>query len=75
MCDLCGELVRRAVNSAAKGNVEETVRMNELVESIFGEFIQFDLRNSELRKKSDGLKYHLNKLETVLYDLSVHKRN
>jgi len=75
LCDLCGELVRRAVNAAAKGDVDETLLIKSLVEDIFGLFLQFDLRNSELRKKSDGLKYHLNKLETVVYDLKVHKRS
>ncbi|HLC85101.1 MAG TPA: hypothetical protein VJB12_00770 [Candidatus Nanoarchaeia archaeon] len=75
LCDLCGELVRRGVNSAAKGNTKETQRMKELVERIFGEFLNFDLRNNELRKKADGIKYNLNKLEDVLYDLKIHQRS
>lgn len=75
LCDLCGELVRRAINSAAQGDVEMTKKMKDLVADIFAQFLQYDLRNSELRKKSDGLKYHLNKLEEILYDLSIHSRS
>lgn len=36
-----------------------------------GQFLQFDLRNSSLRKKYDGLKYTLKRLEQTLYELSL----
>jgi len=75
ICDLCGELVRRAINCAAKGETQETQRIKTLVEEIFGQFLQFDFRGGELRKKSDSIKYHLNKLEDVLYDLKIHGRS
>lgn len=32
---------------------------------------QFDFRNGALRKKFDGLKYTLKKLESTLYELSL----
>ncbi len=36
-----------------------------------GQFLQFDFRNSPLRKRYDGLKYTLKKLENTLYELSL----
>lgn len=43
----------------------------DLVDAMLGEMLQFDLRNGALRKKYDGLKYTLKKLENVLYELSL----
>eukprot|EP00898_Chlorokybus_atmophyticus_P003410 jgi/Chlat1/406/Chrsp10S01531 len=33
--------------------------------------LSFDFRNTPLRKKYDSLKYNLNKLESLMYDLSL----
>lgn len=68
ICDLTGELARKAVMIAHKDSAE-VGRIKDLVEDIFGEFLKFDLRNNELRKKSDSIKWNLNKLEEVMYDL------
>jgi len=75
LCDLCGEVVRRAISCAGKGRIDETKMLTKFIQDMFGEFLQFDFRNSDLRRKADGMKYHLNKLEDVLYDLSIHKRS
>ncbi|MBT7927970.1 hypothetical protein HN695_06565, partial [Candidatus Woesearchaeota archaeon] len=32
-----------------------------------------DLRNGELRKKSDAIKWNLKKIEDILYDISMKK--
>lgn len=68
ICDLTGELTRKAVTIAHKDD-KEVERIKNLVEEIFGEFLKFNLRNSELRKKSDSIKWNLKKLEEVVYDL------
>lgn len=70
LCDLTGELVRKAVNDVIRKNVESAKKIKELVSQIYGEFLKFDLRNGELRKKADQIKYNLMKLEDVMYDLS-----
>jgi predicted translin family RNA/ssDNA-binding protein len=51
-------------------NFGEALKIKEVVDEIYGEFLQFDLRNSELRKKSDQIKWSLKKLEEISYDLS-----
>ncbi len=71
LCDLTGELVRKAVNHIIKENYQEAVKIKDLVEGIYGEFLHFELRNSELRKKSDAIKYNLKKLEELIYDLKI----
>ncbi len=73
VCDLTGELTRRAVSLATKRKFKEVEEIKNFVEDIYGEFLKFDLRNGQLRKKSDSIKWNLKKLEEVLYDLN--KRN
>lgn len=68
ICDLTGELTRKAVTIAHK-DPKEVEKIKNLVEELFGEFLKFDLRNSELRKKSDSIKWNLKKLEEVIYDI------
>jgi len=71
LCDLTGELARRAVNAVIRKEFSELSLVHKAVEGIYGEFLQFDLRNGELRKKSDAIKWNLKKIEEVLYDVRV----
>jgi len=68
ICDLTGELTRKAVTIANK-EPKEVEKIKDLVEEIFGEFIKFNLRNGELRKKADSIKWNLKKLEEIMYDI------
>lgn len=68
ICDLTGELARKAVTIAHKDD-KEVEKIKNIVEEIFGEFLKFNLRNSGLRKKSDSIKWNLKKLEEVMYDV------
>ena len=74
LSDFTGELVRKAVMLAGKGEVEKVTKIKELVDEIYGEMIGFDLRNSELRRKFDAVKYNLKKLEDLVLDLQIKKR-
>lgn len=73
LCDLTGELVRKAVADVIKKKFDEVKKIKKLVEDIYGEFLKFDLRNGELRKKSESIKWNLNRLEEIEYGLSVRK--
>lgn len=42
-----------------------------LCHELFGELVQFDLRNGSLRKKFDGVKYDVRKMDDILYELSL----
>ena len=37
------------------------------------QYLKFDFRNSQLRRKYDGLKYTLKNMETMLYELSLSR--
>ncbi|MCM2325159.1 MAG: hypothetical protein NDI94_01740 [Candidatus Woesearchaeota archaeon] len=71
LCDLTGELARRAVFSVVEEDFKEVEKVKEIVSEIYEEFLKFDLRNGELRKKSDSIKWNLKKIEEVLYDLKI----
>ena len=71
LCDLTGELTRRAVRLATKKKSKEVEKIKVFVEEIFGEFLKFNLRNGHLRKKFDSIKWNLKKLEEIMYDVKV----
>ena len=73
LCDLSGELVRRAINSATKGKVDASFFIKDFLQDLYGELLQFDFRNGELRRKFDGIKYDLQKLESLAFELSRRK--
>src|SRR3989344_1096862 len=75
LCDLTGELVRKAVYDVIHKKFDEAAKIKELVHDIYGEFLKLNLRNGELRKKSDSIKWNLKKLEEVMYDISMKGRN
>ena len=75
ICDLTGELVRKAIYDVIHKKFDEAERIKELVHDIYGEFLKLHLRNGELRKKSDSIKWNLKKLEEVMYDISMRGRN
>lgn len=73
ICDLTGELSRKAVNSIIKHKIRDAEKIKELVEEIYGELIKFNLTNGHLRKKYDSIKYNLKKLEEMMYDIKIKK--
>lgn len=74
LCDLTGELVRKAVYDVIHKKFDEAEKIKELVHEIYGEFLKLHLRNGELRKKSDSIKWNLKKLEEVMYDIEMKGR-
>lgn len=73
LCDLTGELVRKAVNDIINKNYKHVLKIKDVVADIYGEFLSLDLRNGELRIKSDSIKYNLKKLEDLVLELKLKK--
>jgi predicted translin family RNA/ssDNA-binding protein len=71
ICDLTGELARRAVFSVVNENYNEVKKIQEFAEIIHNEFLEFELRNGEIRKKSDSIKWNTKKIEEIMYDLKI----
>ncbi|NTV23230.1 MAG: hypothetical protein HGA85_02540 [Nanoarchaeota archaeon] len=71
LSDLTGELARRAVFSVVNEDFAEVTKISEFVHVIHDEFSDFALRNGELRKKQDSVKWNTKKIEDILYDLKI----
>lgn len=73
IADFTGEMSKRAVVLATKGNFDEVKIIKNSIEEIHELFLSFDFRSGELRKKAESIKYNLSKVENVLYDISMRK--
>lgn len=65
------ELSRLATNAVTLGDHELAVRISGFVKDMHAGFQLLNLKNDILRKRVDGVKYHVKKVEDVVYDLSV----
>lgn len=70
ICDLTGELTRRAISLATEGKLKEVLEVKETVQDIVGELIKFDLVG-KLRNKYDEAKRNLKRLEEIVYDMKI----
>ncbi len=71
LCDLSGELVRMAVNHTINKRFDEALEIKNVVEELYGEFLRFNLRGGNLRKKSDSIKWNLKKLEDLALQIRM----
>jgi predicted translin family RNA/ssDNA-binding protein len=71
LCNLCNELSRLAVNSVTSEDYSRPVRIAEFLNSLHTGFRLLNLKNDNLRKRFDSIKYDLKKVEEVVYDLSI----
>ncbi len=74
LIDLTGELVRKAINSAIKGDYKTSVKLKDLVSDLYDELLLFDFAGGELRKKFDSVKYDLKKLDDLVLSLKLSKK-
>ncbi|KAL3479246.1 recombination hotspot-binding protein [Aspergillus californicus] len=65
------ELARLAVNSVTLGDYERPMQISNFIKDLFSGFQLLNLKNDILRKRSDGIKYSVKKVEDVVYDLSL----
>lgn len=72
ICDLTGELVRLAINQAAKGKPDEVSRIKGIISDIMSELVEFDM-TGYMRTKYDQAKTNLRKIEQVDYEIKLRK--
>ncbi|EDR13716.1 uncharacterized protein LACBIDRAFT_308999 [Laccaria bicolor S238N-H82] len=70
---LVNELSRLAVNAVTLGNFDEPIRISIFVKNVFAGFSMLNLKNDTLRRRYDGLKYDIKKIEEVVYDVSLRR--
>eukprot|EP00301_Raphidiophrys_heterophryoidea_P020933 c5497_g1_i1.p1 GENE.c5497_g1_i1~~c5497_g1_i1.p1 ORF type:complete len:448 (-),score=111.38 c5497_g1_i1:74-1417(-) len=68
---LIHDLARYSVGRAIKHDTVSVTLAREVTDQVMNEFLKFDFRNGPLRRKYDGIKYGLRKIENILYELSV----
>lgn len=60
-----------AVNSVTSGDYTRPLRISNFINELDSGFRLLNLKNDPLRKRYDGLKYDVKKIEEVVYDLSI----
>lgn len=71
LLQLSSELSRFAVNSVTFGDYTKPIRIAQFVNELNAGFRLLNLKNDNLRKRFDALKYDVKKVEEVVYDLSI----
>eukprot|EP00727_Mastigamoeba_balamuthi_P012576 m51a1_g7941 putative translin (232) ;mRNA; r:111612-112457 len=75
LCGVPAELSRLAVNCVTHGDYASPGRIAAFVTELHDGFRMLNLKNDFLRKRFDGIKYDVKKIEEVMYDLSVRGLN
>lgn len=65
------DLSRFAVNSVTLGDYNRVLALQSFIGSINSGYRQLNLKNDALRKKFDGLKYSVKRIEEIVYDLTI----
>jgi translin len=71
VCDLVGELGRNSRDSGIKEDYDTVKRIREFVNDLYSELMQFNFRNGELRKKVDGIRHELQKIDNLVFSLKM----
>ncbi|KAL9580912.1 MAG: hypothetical protein Q9212_004216 [Teloschistes hypoglaucus] len=71
LISLIEELARLAVNSVTLGDYQRPLQISKFVKDLHAGFQILNLKNDALRRRSDGIKYNVKKIEDVVYDLSL----
>ncbi|OQV12706.1 putative Translin [Hypsibius exemplaris] len=71
LLSLASELSRYCVNRVTAGDYKSPGKIFTFLGELGGGFRLLNLKNSELRRRFDALKYDEKKVEEVIYDLSV----
>ncbi len=70
LCDVPGEILRFAIKSATERNISEVKRCYKTTEEIINELVDMNLTGYN-RQKFDQAKQALNKLQQVVYEVSL----
>ncbi|WFC98276.1 Translin-1 [Malassezia yamatoensis] len=71
LISMMNELPRLAMNSVTAGDFASPVQIAAFVKQLHAAFQVLNLKNDALRKRFDGLKYDVKRVEEILYDLRL----
>ena len=69
--NLASELSRLCVNCVIAGDYDTPKKIGDFMSDLDAAFRLLNLKNDAVRKRFDGLKYDLKKVEEVVYDLQI----
>lgn len=65
------ELARLAPNAVTLGDYARPLQISKFLKDVHAGFQLLNLKNDLLRRRVDGVKYSVKKVEDVVYDLSL----
>ncbi|KAJ2411211.1 Translin-1, partial [Coemansia sp. RSA 2530] len=68
---LFNELSRLAVNSVIVNDIQRPQEISAFASDLYAGFQLLNLKNDNLRRRFDSIKYDIKKIEEVQYDLRV----
>ncbi|WFD37521.1 Translin-1 [Malassezia japonica] len=71
LISMVNELPRLAMNAVTSGDFEAPVRIAAFVKQLHAAFQVLNLKNDILRKRFDGLKYDVKRVEEIIYDIRL----
>lgn len=71
LISLSSELSRLAITSVINENYDLVLIISSFVDELHSGFQKFNLKNDSLRRRFDGIKYDVKKIEEVIYNLSL----
>ncbi|XP_059646861.1 uncharacterized protein LOC132293407 [Cornus florida] len=71
ICFMSNELPRYVVNQVTSGDYDCPRKVLKFLTDLHAAFRMLNLRNDFLRKKFDGMKYDLRRVEEVFYDVKI----
>ncbi|XP_010684091.1 uncharacterized protein LOC104898685 isoform X2 [Beta vulgaris subsp. vulgaris] len=71
ICFMSNELPRYVVNRVTYGDYDSPKKVLNFLTDLHAAFRMLNLRNDFLRKKFDGMKYDLKRVEEVYYDVKI----
>lgn len=71
VCNALTEMVRISTNRVVIADYITPVRCARFAADVFEAFKELNFRNDFLRKRYDGVKYDVKRLEEIVYDLSI----
>lgn len=70
---MASELSRFATNSVTMGDYERPLQISRFMADLSAGFRLLNMKNDGLRKRFDGLKYDVKKIEEIVYDISIRR--
>lgn len=65
------QLVRYSSNCALEEDVQSILFCKSFLSALQGKYLEFFFRNGPLRKKFDGLKYSVKRIDGIVFDMSM----